>query len=381
MGTQPTLAERDLRFKRLRQAMEQANLDLLLIAGKGHGWTGRGYFRWLTDFHLWGHDGMILFPLEGEPLLSLTSSGVGNRIAAQGWITDTVADWYITPKIVDEIKRRGLDKSRIGVAGHEFIIGAGAFKRIEEGLDQAEIIPADDLMNRVRAIRSPLQIQQYKELWAMSKAAMERFVTHLEPGMTEKEASMESVRYIHQHGARDYLIFFNGNVPSDRLVQLEDILAYHMEICNESGHYNELTVTLAYRDPTPDELRIMETELAVYEDIRKAAKPGARLGDLFAMFEQALVDAGFELNEEPKHHFEFHGQGMDWIEWPTMAPNDPIGHDVEIEEGMVLNYHPAANIKPTAEVRQKTGINDHILITKDGAVRLSGDWDMRWRLV
>ncbi len=359
--------------------MKEEGFDVLLIAGKGHGWTGRGYFRWMIDFHLWGHDGMILFPLEGEPMLTMTSAGVASMMAkTTGWITDCRGDWDITPKIVEELKHRGLDKGKIGVAGHGFILGAGAFKVLEDGLPDAELVNADLFMDRIRAIRSPLEIQQYKELWAMSKAAMERFVTHLEPGMTEKEASMESVRYIHEHGARDYLIFLNGNVPGDRIVELEDILAYHMEICNESGHYNELTVTLAFRDPTPDELKLMETELEVYEKIQKAAKPGVMMADLFEMFEQALVDAGFDIKDDPLHHYEFHGQGLDWIEWPTFAPNDPDRNQFPLEEGMVLNYHPAANIKQNV---RKTGINDQILITKDGAVRLSGDWDMRWRVV
>ncbi len=382
MGTQATISERNRRFARLQDAMMKEELDVLLVAGKGHSSSGRGYFRWLTDFHLWGHDGMILFPLEGDPMLTLTSAGVAKRIATTpGWIDHAQGDWYVTPTIVTELKRRGLDRGRIGIAGYEFIVGAGAFHRLQEGLPDAALINADHMMNRVRAIKSPLEVQQIRELWAMTKGAMERFVTHLEPGMTEKQASMESVRYIHEHGARNYLIFHNGNIPTDRLVELEDILAYHMEVCGKSGHCNELTVTLAFRDPTPDELRIMEAEFSVYEEIQKAAKPGARLGDLFDQYERALVEAGFELADEPLHHYEFHGQGMDWTEWPTFAPNDPVNHDVELQAGMVINYHPAANIKPTADVRQKTGINDHLLITENGSIRLSGDWDMRWRIV
>ncbi len=379
MGTQATLAERDMRFSRLREAMKKDDLDVLLVAGKGHGWTGRGYFRWLTDFHLWGHDGMILFPLEGEPMLTMTSAAVARRVArTRGWINETAGDWDITPTIAKELKRRGLDKARIGVAGYNFIIGAGAYQMLEDGLPDAKLVDADRLMDRVRAIRSPLEIQQYRELWAVAKSAMERFVDYLEPGMTEKQVSMEPVRYIHQHGARDYLILINGKIPGDDIVELEDVIAYHMEICNDSGHYNELTVTLAYRDPTPDELKLMETELSAYEKIRKAAKPGVKMAELFKIFEQELVDAGFDLKDEPLHHYEFHGQGMDWIEWPNFSPNDPVRHDTPLEEGMVLNYHPAANIKQNIK---KPGINDHILITKDGAVRLSGDWDMRWRVV
>ena len=161
MPTRATLAERDMRYARLREAMAKENVDVLLIAGKGHGWTGRGYFRWMTDFHLWGHDGVILFPLEGEPMLTMTSGAVARRVGAtRGWITDSQGDWDITPKIVEELKARNLDKARIGVAGYQFILGAGAHKVLEDGLPEADLFDADSLMNRVRAIKSPLEIQQ-----------------------------------------------------------------------------------------------------------------------------------------------------------------------------------------------------------------------------
>lgn len=50
MGTIATIEERDSRLDRLRRAMEESHLDALTIAGKGHWWTERGYFRCLTDF-------------------------------------------------------------------------------------------------------------------------------------------------------------------------------------------------------------------------------------------------------------------------------------------------------------------------------------------
>ena len=109
MGTIATIEERDSRLDRLRRAMEESHLDALIIAGKGHWWTGRGYFRYLTDFHLWGHDALILRPLVGEPVATLNSSGVSSRVASRGWITDIRPDWDIrignsTPIHVDTIR-------------------------------------------------------------------------------------------------------------------------------------------------------------------------------------------------------------------------------------------------------------------------------------
>ena len=106
MKTPATLAERDARYGRLRAALAQAGLDALLVAGKGHWWTGRGYLRYPTDFHLWGHDGLLLIPLHGEPSLALTSHAVAQRIAARGWIEDVAGDVYLVPRTARSVQER-----------------------------------------------------------------------------------------------------------------------------------------------------------------------------------------------------------------------------------------------------------------------------------
>jgi hypothetical protein len=91
MATTASLVERDLRFQRLRAAMAAAGLDALIVAGKGHWWTGRGYLRYLTDFHLWGHDALLLLPFNGEPALTITSPALAVKITNRGWIDDAGA--------------------------------------------------------------------------------------------------------------------------------------------------------------------------------------------------------------------------------------------------------------------------------------------------
>jgi Xaa-Pro aminopeptidase len=184
MPTSATLAERDLRYGRLRAAMAAAGLDALLVAGKGHWWTGRGYIRYLTDFHLWGHDGLLLVPLAGKPSLTLTSPAVAAKIAARGWVEDADGDVFLVPRLAAAVRERGLERGRIGVAGMRQIIGAGVLAELREALPRAELVDADELIDRVRMIRSELEIQQIRELWALAKSCMGRFVEIVAPGKT-----------------------------------------------------------------------------------------------------------------------------------------------------------------------------------------------------
>jgi Xaa-Pro aminopeptidase len=385
MGTQVDLTERDQRLERTRQAMAQAGLDALLVAGKGHWWTGRGYLRYFTDFHMWGHDGLLLIPLTGEPAMTFSSYAVAERIAQRGWITDVEGDVYIVPKLVEAIKQKGLSQGKIGIAGFRFIISAGAYQYLRENLPEAEFVNADDVMDRIRTVKSPLEIQQIRELWTLAKSAMERFVEILAPGKTQRELAAEASRVALVGGARDILVFISEqpgevNPPIDAPVQCNDIVYYHMEILGEGGHWCELTVHCTYRQPTELELKLMDSELRAYDQIRTMAKPGVRLSDLARTFERVLVEDGWELGPSTTH-FDFHSQGMDTIERPWFAAEPPWGQsqDWPLEAGMVFSYHPKRRVKPA--VPWGPGINEDILITPTGAERLSGDWNLRWRVM
>lgn len=378
MGTRAELAERDLRFRKVREAMEQDGLDVLVVAGKGHWWTGRGYFRYLTDFHLWGHDGLILFPLEGEPVLTLTSAAVARMIGERGWITDVHGDPDIAVKIVEAAKARGIAKGKIGIVGQRFIMAVGTYEILNNGLPNARLVNADHVLDRVRAVKSPLEIQQNRELWALAKAAMERFVRLLEPGKTQLELSAEAVKVLASGGARDYLIFFNNRPPKDAPVALDDILSYHMETCGPSGHWCELTVTCAFRDPTSLELKLMDTELRAYEEIRKMARPGVRISEISKTFDRVMLEEGWQTSDKQIPLYDVHSQGMDVIEWPVHGSLDTRNAEVVLEEGMVFSYHPSRQVLPEAGF---TGINEDMLITANGGERLSGDWSLRWRVM
>lgn len=383
MLTRATLAERDQRYQRLRAAMAAEGLDALLVAGKGHWWTGRGYLRYLTDFHLWGHDGLLLVPLAGEPTLTLTSPAVAAKIAAHGWIDDADGDVFLVPRVAAAIRDRKLAHGRIGVAGMRAIIGAGVLSELREALPHAQFVDADELIDRVRMIRSPLEIQQIYELWTLAKSCMERFVEIVTPGKTGLALAAECSRIALEGGARDLLVFMGEDpgrvmVPDATPVRCDGILTYHMEICGPSGHWCELTVTCAYRPPSELEARLMASELRAYEAIRAAARPGATLPALAAIFERTLLEDGWELGA-PTRHFDLHSQGLDTIERPWFAAEQPWGSSQSwpLEAGMTFSYHPHREVRPS--VGWGTGINEDILITPNGAERFSGDWDLRWR--
>ena len=384
--TKADLAERETRYRRVREAMQRAELDALLVAGKGHWWTGRGYLRYFTNFHLWGHDGLLLIPLDGEPALTMSSPALAVRIGEEGWVTDTRGDVYIVPRMADYIRERGLASSRIGIAGLRFILSAGSYDELQRLVPDATFVDADDLMDRLRSTKSALEIVQERELWAMAKSVMTRFGELVKgaKGVGQRELISEVTKPVWASGARDLLIFIGespgvSEVPADIPLLLEDKLRFHLEICGESGHWCEITINCAFKEPNDLERKIIEDELLAFAEVRKVAKPGNRLSDMAATFNRVMQQQGWgDLGEETTH-FHFHGQGMDTIERPWFSQKRPWGQsqDWPLEAGMVFSYHPRRDVLPPGT--WSSGLNEDILITEDGAERLSVDWEHRWR--
>ena len=67
------------------------------------------------------------------------------------------------------------------------------------------------------------------------------------------------------------------------------------------------------------------------------------------------------------------------IERPWYSAEQPWGSSQAwpLEAGMSFSYHPRRAVLP--HVPWGTGINENIVITEQGAERLSGNWNLRWR--
>ena len=382
MATATTLEERDQRYARIRAAMDDRGLDSLVVGGKGHWWTGRGYFRYLTDFHLWAHDGLVVFPAAGDPALAVTSYAVAGLVAEHGWVTDTGGDVFLVPRTLQSLEARNLTRGRIGIVGAPWVISADLHRALVEGLPSAELVPADDLLDEVRMAKSPLEIQQNREVWELAKSAMRRFAEVARPEATQLELSAEACRVALAGGARDLLVLMSeqpGRMapPDDIPVVANDVIRYHMEISGPSGHWCELTITLAYREPTDAEARLMETELRAFDAVHAAARPGVRVSKLAGVFEQTVREDGWSLGP-PTQHFDFHGQGLDVIELPWFAAEQPWGSkgDAALPVGGIVSYHPARRVEPA--VGWTPGISDNLLVTENGAEWLSGEWTHRF---
>ncbi len=369
----------------LRQGAARAELDALLFAGKGHYWSGRGAIRYLTDFHLWAHDSLLLLPVDSAPVMTINSHGVAQRVAERGWLEDVRGDYRLVRGIVDAVRAKGLTGARIGLVGHQWILPAGIHAELAAMLPDVTFLPADDVFHAIRTIKSPLEIEQSRELWPVMRASMASFQEALTPGITQREAVAAAIRTATAMGAREVLAFIGESPheydpPENVVMRCNDVVRLHLEICGESGHWCERTMTFAYRDPTRAEEALLQAEVRAFDVVREASTPGRTLAEISSVFVEAMAAQGFPA-ADTSAHFDFHGQGLDAIEYPWFSSHDPAGTfgDAVLREGQVFSYHPRRPY--VGATGWLPDIHDNILIGSDGAVRLSGDWSFNWQRI
>ena len=380
MTVRADLKERDTRFKNLRNAMQQKGLAAVIVAGHGSGFN-RGYIRYFADVHIWEGDSLILIPLDGEPMhvqVTYASASMPDEL----WIPDYRRAPDPQKEIVNAMNEKGLTRGKVGIAGLKKRATVGAYETLKSTFPNVEFINADMMVDRIKALKSELELEQLRSLWQMSQRAMDRFVEVIEPGVTQREAAAEAAKVIRGAGSfTDLTLIEEGNfrgLPRDMPLKCDDMVSFHLEICGESGHWSEINVICAFREPSELEQKLIDSEFRALQEIRAKAKPGVTLKDLEETFLGVIVEDGWKLGD-PAWHYSLHGQGMDAIEWPYFSPMMEGNADAPLEEGMVFSYHPHRDTIP--EVQHPPKIFDGFVITKNGADTLTSDWDFLWRIM
>ena len=379
----PPLSEKELRFNSLRKEMAKHDLYALIIGGKGHWWTGRGYFRFLTDFHLWGHDGLIYFPVEGEPYLVLSSDAVAKKIGRRGWIENCEGSLDIGEKLLKFIDKKEIKGQKIGIVGEENIISYKDLHTIKDNL-KIETVSATAILDKVKMVKTEWEVNEIYKLWELAKYTMNQFQDNVlqyhNKNKSKIELSSDVTKILWGNGIRDLLIFYGDEIdkyshPTNEKINIENKIRYHLEICGPSGHWLEITKNLAFKNIHDTEQKIMNDELSVFDEMLKYMKPSVSLKQAGLFYEKVLSELGYEMHRQ--NSFDFHGQGLDTIEMPfynSIIPND--SEDWDLKENVSISYHPKR--LSLDKGIWSTGINEDILVTGNGSVKFSKDWNHNW---
>jgi Xaa-Pro aminopeptidase len=274
---------------------------------------------------------------------------------------------------------RGLGSGHIGLIGRESLPHV-AVDRIRQALPDIRFSWADDLVEDLRRVKSPAEIDLVRESTRVGAEMVEAFVTAAVPGATEADCVLAALARGIPQGAFPLDIpvvsgphvdhFLWDRMPSwnwTRPLEAGDMIHPDMYGTVNGYFYDMVRTTVAGRTVSDAQREVLEASVAVVEHVIAAMRPGVACGDLFERGATWLGDQGFPVpGAEESEGVAMLGQaypsfghsiGLAW-ENPSIVP----GEAAMLEPGMVMAVEAQVG-RPGAG----TGAFEHnVLVTGDG---------------
>ena len=305
---------------------------------------------------------LIVWPRSGTPVLVLNRFAV-DRARRDSWIDDiTEFDDYgeslyeRAAKVLDDL---GLASGRIGF--EKTVVSAADWAVLESALPGAELIDCARVMEEVRWIKTPEEVERIREAARiLDEVYLDVFPTvrdgerecdlhaRLVAGCLSRGANwahgiLNSSRNTVVYGGESGFAFRRGDV-----IRNDYVMWYR-------GYPGHQSRTVVIGEPSRELVRRYETVRDIYRATIAQARPGVRACDVHRFAQDAFAEAGLS----GRVAIAGHSVGA-W--WHQQAPYLVPACDTPIEAGMVLAFEPHVN---------EFHLQDMYLIRDDGQENLS----------
>jgi Xaa-Pro aminopeptidase len=341
-------AERERRAELLQSILRDLELDALILAGadyRGH----KGTLRWVADHNLAHRYGFAIAAPGGAPELLLPFNlGMARR---GGWDVPTTFARDLRIGLPEALRAIG-PMRRIGIVGLAQVMKVEDYLALRAAFPDAELVDAQDAFERVRARKTPEEIEGVRESVAIADACFDRLLEIVRPGITEREVGAAMYERCYALGGEDPLFLSmypepgdDGRLegrfgpPSDRVLGAGDQLIFSFEQIGREGYWMELARMVVFGARTDVQQRMNRAVTAGLQAGAESMRPGKRPDEV----QRAILDA-VEAHGARSSYWSGHGIGQDVIEEPWLGLDVVQDRDVPsawtLEEGMVLSNHP-----------------------------------------
>ena len=234
---------------------------------------------------------------------------------------------------------------------------------------EAELVPLKRLIEDLRVIKDPAEIELMKQAQRIADQAFEHILGFIRPGISEIAVADELVRVMKSLGASGEsfsIIVASGlrgamphGVASEKLIQAGELVTLDFG-CVYRGYASDMTRTVAVGEVSQQLDEIYHTVLKAQQAALEAIKPGMTGKQLDTIARDIITEAGYG---DHFGHGLGHGVGLEVHERPGV---NQMGTE-EFKPGMIITDEPGIYIDGVGGVR----IEDIILITPDGYEVLS----------
>jgi Xaa-Pro aminopeptidase len=377
----PPAGERDHRWTRTRSAMREAGIDCLILVGN----AGLNLYRLADLQYLTGipREGVLLFPLEGEPVM--LSFGGGHD--PDTWITDHRNGYpRFADGIVAIIQDWGWSDCTFGalLSGYEGDLNfpVQIERSILRDFPDARIVDAAPILARVRRIKTDYEIDCFKTGCRAGMRAISAVADLARPGVDDLDVKAELMSTLFRAGCASHtlLLFHSGSrsvhgamggslpTPKGRILEKGDVINTEFDAMFEGycAQFNQPFFIGKVDDAWQDAAAVGAECFQVGID---ALKPGLGAGELQTRMRAPVLAASHQALGPM-----FHGLGLSFE--PPVAETSlgtSFVEDLEIvfEPGMVVELEPHVVAR---DFSRGCSIGCPVLVTETGCESLADGW-------
>jgi Xaa-Pro aminopeptidase len=237
-------------------------------------------------------------------------------------------------------------------------------KALTEASCHVELIPTENIVEPLRLVKSPVEIDQTQKALDLAEAAYKAVVRTLQPGMTEKQIAWAMERNMREAGA-DSLSFpvivaagpnsaLPHAIPSDRPIAMGEPILFDWG-AKLGGYCSDTSRTVLLGEPDKRFLEIYQIVIEAQKLAIAAIADGANSKAVDAVARDYIAAKGFG---DKFGHGLGHGTGLAVHEGPRLSP---LKESV-LKTGMLVTVEPGIYLPDWGGVR----IENQVVVGQNG---------------
>ena len=276
--------------------------------------------------------------------------------------TGDVPDWL--PQLATDLKisRLGFESEHLTFAMYRQLSDI-----LNKTQSQLQLIPVDGLVESLRAIKEPEEIELIAKAAGIADQALAYIGDTIQIGMTEKEVAWEIERFMREHGSQpipfDVIVASGPNSalpharPSERKINPGEPIVIDIG-AKFSGYASDITRTICLGTPDDTFKKVYDTVLAAQLAAIAIIKEGMNGEEADSLARTVIEEAGYG---EAFGHSLGHGVGLAPHEQPRLGPKST---DI-LCNGIVFTVEPGIYLPGWGGIR----IED-LATMEDGKVKI-----------
>ena len=344
------------RIRKTKEMMDKGGMEMLLVMDPANMNYLTGYDGW--SFYV--HQGVIV-SLDAPYPFWFGREQDSNGAGITSWLPEDCIfgypDEYVQSRythtmrwVANLLREKGLEKKRFGLELDGYWFNARMYLTLVEELPQASLMDATNLVNWIRAVKSPAEITYMKQAARICEKAMQTAVDEIDVGIWEKDAAAKvagvQIAGLETFGGSSPAIF--PIMPSaertstahltydpDRQYRKNDVVL--LELSGARHRYHAPLSRTVYLGNPPDDLRqTAETVVGGLQKTLAHIKPGVTAEEVEERWRQLIAHTGLVKPSRVGYSF-----GLNYVpDWGEHTISLRPGDKTVLEPGMTLHFMP-----------------------------------------